>query len=65
MKSKQAPFPLHDYGAALQGALSWLGDRHLLAAPAPRLQTVQAANFAESRRWHPSIVAGALRKSAR
>jgi hypothetical protein len=65
MKSKQAPFPLHDYGAALQGAVSWLGDRHLLAAPAPRLQTVQASNFAESRRWHPSIVAGALRKSSR
>ena len=65
MKSKQAPFPLHDYGAALQGALSWLGDRHLLAAPTPRLHTAHTAYFAESRRWHPSIVAGALRKSAR
>jgi hypothetical protein len=65
MKTKQAPFPLHDYGAALQGALSWLGDRHLLSAPAPRLQTVHADYFAESRRWHPSVVAGALRKSAR
>ena len=65
MKSKQAPFPLHDYGAALQGALSWLGDRHLLAAPALRLQTAEVPYFAESRRWHPSIVAGALRKSSR
>ena len=65
MKRKQAFFPLHDYSPALQGALSWLGDRHLLAAPAPRLQTVQAAYFAESRHWHPAVVAGAARKAGR
>jgi hypothetical protein len=27
------PLPVHDYGHALQSALSWLGDRYLLAAP--------------------------------
>jgi hypothetical protein len=26
----------HDYGPALQGALSWLGDRYLLAEPLTR-----------------------------
>jgi len=26
----------HDYGPALQGALSWLGDRYLLAEPLNR-----------------------------
>jgi hypothetical protein len=28
--------PPHDYGRALQSAVSWLGDRYLLAAPQPR-----------------------------
>ena len=65
MKRTQATFPLHDYSPALQGALSWLGDRHLLAEPAPRLRQEQTPYFAESRRWHPTIVAGALRKTAR
>jgi hypothetical protein len=37
-RNKQtAKLPLHDYRPALQGALSWLGDRHLLAEPVPRL----------------------------
>ena len=29
------PLPVHDYGLALQSAVSWLGDRYLLAAPIP------------------------------
>jgi hypothetical protein len=37
---KQKPmsqtFPQHDYRPALQGALSWLGDRYLLAEPLNR-----------------------------
>ena len=28
--------PSHDYGLALQSAVSWLGDRYLLATPQPR-----------------------------
>jgi hypothetical protein len=28
--------PLHDYGLALQSAVSWLGDRYLLAEPQQR-----------------------------
>jgi hypothetical protein len=27
------PFPVHDYRDALHNAVSWLGDRHLLAVP--------------------------------
>jgi hypothetical protein len=63
MKRKQATvsIPLHDYRPALQGALSWLGDRHLLAEPVPRLREESAPYFAEPRRWHPAIVAGALK----
>jgi hypothetical protein len=29
--------PVHDYELALQRAVSWLGDRHLLARPSVRL----------------------------
>jgi hypothetical protein len=29
--------PVHDYEPALQRAVSWLGDRHLLATPSVRL----------------------------
>lgn len=29
--------PVHDYELALQRAVSWLGDRHILATPSARL----------------------------
>jgi len=45
--------------------LSWLGDRHLLAEPVRRLNEERTPYFTESRRWHPSVVAGALAKNAR
>lgn len=35
----QAQRPVHDYERALQRAVSWLGDRHLLATPSMRLPT--------------------------
>jgi len=60
-KEPSARIPLHDYRAALLDAVSWLGNRHLLAQPVPRLSEERAAYFAESRRWHPSVVAGAIR----
>jgi hypothetical protein len=31
--------PSHDYGLALQSAVSWLGDRYLLATPQARRPT--------------------------
>jgi hypothetical protein len=57
--------PLHDYSPALQSAVSWLGDRHLLAEPVPRLSAERTPYFAEPRRWHPAVIAGALAKNAR
>ena len=67
MKRKEttSKIPLHDYRTALQDALSWLGDRHLLAEPVPRLSAEQAPYFAEPRRWHPAVVAGAIAKASR
>jgi hypothetical protein len=66
MKRKEnTAIPLHDYQTALQGAMSWLGDRYLLAEPVPRLPQESKAYFAEQRRWHPVVVAGALAKARR
>jgi len=66
MKRKQnQAIPLHNYSPALKDALTWLGDRYLLAEPAPRLHEERAPYFAEPRRWHPEVVAGALAKTPR
>jgi hypothetical protein len=47
-----SPPPVHDYGPALQNAVSWLGDRYLLAAPVParRPDRHAEAGFAAARR---------------
>lgn len=37
------PPPVHDYEPALQRAVSWLGDRHLLATPSMRLPSARRA----------------------
>lgn len=65
MKRKDHSYPLHDYRPALQDAMSWLGDRYLLAEPAPRLSEERKPYFAEQRRWHPAVVAGAIAKASR
>jgi hypothetical protein len=61
-KPSNVSIPLHEYRPALLGALSWLGDRHLLAEPMPRLVEARSAYFAESPRWHPAVIAGAIAK---
>jgi hypothetical protein len=46
LKALSEKIPPHDYRPALQGALSWLGNRYLLAEPLNRrtdLQRTQAA----------------------
>jgi hypothetical protein len=42
----------HDYGLALQSAVSWLGERYLLAEPVSRRVEERKPFFAESRSWH-------------
>lgn len=37
--------PLHDYRPALQGAVSWLGDRYLLAEPVRRRSEDRKAHY--------------------
>jgi hypothetical protein len=50
--------PVHDYGLALQSAVSWLGDRYLLAAPIParRPDRHADAGFAIARRRYARSV---------
>lgn len=45
--------PLHDYSSALQSAVSWLGDRYLLAEPKMPRADASKTFYAESPRWHP------------
>ncbi len=44
----------HDYGPALQTAVSWLGDRYLLAQPVQRRDEPAQSYFAEARSWYPA-----------
>jgi len=56
MKSHSRPDPVisrHDYGPALQSAVSWLGERYLLADPVPRRNPERTAFFNVPRSWHP------------
>ena len=48
-KPSNTPIPPHDYRRALLGA-----------EPMPRLNEGRSAYFAESPRWHPAVIAGAL-----
>ena len=49
----QPPFPVRDYSVAVQSAVSWLGDRYLLAAPIPARTHERAATpfIGGSNRW--------------
>ena len=51
-KDNSHRMPAHDYGLALQTAVSWLGDRYLLAEPVPRRKEDPRPFFAEPRRWY-------------
>lgn len=46
--------PLHDYAHAVQSAVSWLGDRYLLADPVPRRSEDRKPGYKDSRRWQAS-----------
>ena len=48
------PAQSHDYRPALQNAVSWLGDRYLLAQPVQRRDEQTKAFFAETRSWFPA-----------
>jgi hypothetical protein len=47
--------PQHDYKPALQNAVSWLGDRYLLAEPVSRRGGDNKPYFVETRSWHTAV----------
>lgn len=54
MKRDNKPqIPLHDYRMALQGAVSWLGERYVLAEPVKRREEPRPF-FAQIPRWLPN-----------
>jgi len=58
-KDNRNRIPQHDYGLALQAAVSWLGDRYLLAEKvAPRREIKPF--FAATRNWHEAPVANRI-----
>ena len=59
-KESALPLPQYDYGLALETAVSWLGDRHLLAQPMPR-RSVKRTYFVEKPSWHAPRPATGLR----
>jgi hypothetical protein len=46
------PVQQHDYELALQTAVSWLGDRYLLAEPVSRRVEQRKPFFFEPRHWY-------------
>jgi hypothetical protein len=48
--------PHHDYRTALQSAVSWLGDRYVLAEPVRKRDDGRRAYFTTPRSWHPRPV---------
>ena len=49
-KALSQTIPPHDYRPALQGALSWLGNRYLLAEPLNRRTDDRKPQISEPRR---------------
>ena len=52
-RSMSQGIPQHDYRAAIQGALSWLGDRYLLAEPLNRRNDDSKLHVGEPHRAQP------------
>jgi hypothetical protein len=68
MKRSDPPsgsIPRHDYDLALKNAVSWMGDRYLLAAPLQRRSNEPKGYFIEPRRWHEGTSTAQVRAAVR
>lgn len=54
-RAESKKIPLHDYGLALRSAVSWLGDRYLLAEPVRRRSEDVGGYYVEPRRWRQVV----------
>ena len=46
---------VEDYGAALRNAVSWLGERYLLAVPITRNEQATPRDFPQGQGWHERL----------
>lgn len=53
-RSNNPQLPIHDYRMALKGAVSWLGERYLLAEPVQKRRGEAKPFFAQIPRWLPT-----------
>ncbi len=54
LATRKRLIPQHDYRAALQSAVSWLGERYVLAEPVRRRDDGRRSWFSTPPRgWHP------------
>ena len=60
-KESALPLPRYDYGLALQTAVSWLGNRYVLAQPVARRPVEHPPFFVERPSWHEARPATGLR----
>jgi hypothetical protein len=52
MTQEPARLPVEDYSAALRNALSWLGERYVLAVPVTRGEQATPRHPRQGRGWH-------------
>lgn len=51
MTQEPSRLPVDDYSAALREAVSWLGERYVLAVPVTRSEQATPGNFSQQRSW--------------
>jgi hypothetical protein len=55
MTKEPSRLPVDDYSAALRKAVSWLGERYLLAVPVKRSEQATPRYFPQERGWHERL----------
>jgi hypothetical protein len=55
MTQETSRLPVDDYSAALRNAVSWLGERYLLAVPLTRSSQATARHLPPGRGWHERL----------
>jgi hypothetical protein len=57
MRQEHQRLPVDDYSAALRNAVSWLGERYLLAVPVTRTDQATPRYFPQGRGWYERLQA--------
>jgi hypothetical protein len=55
MTQEPSRLPVNDYSAALRHAVSWLGERYLLAVPVKRSEQPTLRYLPQGPRWHERL----------